>query len=86
MGAYAYKEVLKVLPESYTGEGFKARHFGEEYQGDAGYDGDVHIAASDYIEDARELLLWLLESPHNRLCDVPDKMAKAIALIAPSGW
>lgn len=86
MAAYSYKEVLKLLPETYIGEGFKARHFGEEYDNDCGYDGDLHNAASDYIEDAQALLRWIAENSGECIGDHPEKMATLTALLAPSGW
>ncbi|MDB5848254.1 MAG: hypothetical protein JWP29_2006 [Rhodoferax sp.] len=85
MAGYTYKCVLRVLPESYKGEGFKARN-GSDYEGDAGYDGDIHVAASDYIDDARALLTWLVENSGECIGDHPEKLAQAQAMLAPSGW
>ena len=81
---YSYNSVLKVLPESYIGEGYKVRN-GSEYQGDPGYDGDLHLAVSYYIDDARTLLGWLVENSGETLGDHPDKLAQAKAMLAPSG-
>lgn len=86
MGAYTYKAVLRLIPKDYVEEGFKNRNFGRGYDGDAGYDGDVHTAASDYIEDAQTLLKWLVENPGECIGDHPDKLAQVNALLAPSGW
>ena len=49
MGAYSYKYVRDLLPPYLTDDV-------EDYEGDAGYDGDQWIAASTYIESLeREL-------------------------------
>lgn len=44
MAYYAYKNVRDLLPE------WIIQEQGSNYQGDANYDGDQWIAASDYIE------------------------------------
>ena len=47
MAYYAYKEVRDLLPAD-TAEKYQFR-YGEEYEGGANYDGDMWIAAADYI-------------------------------------
>ena len=47
MAYYSYKEVRDLLPED-TAEKYLLR-YGQEYEGEANYDGDQWTAAADYI-------------------------------------
>ena len=54
MAYYNYKYVRDQLPN------FIIQDMGEDYEGEAGYDGDQWIAASNYIDHLEKQLLKLV--------------------------